>query len=97
MESLVLGDESKKTRKFSHRNRIDTMACILESCNESSKRRRLIYACNLDSAQFDLFKDCLVEAGLLASSLEEGLETFKATEKGKEFLVDYRRIRSLSK
>ena len=72
------------------------MACILENSNESSRKTRLIYRCNLSLAQFNLYKDCLVEAGLLkVSTREDGAEIFETTEKGKEFLRDYKRIKSV--
>jgi len=72
------------------------MACILESSNESSRKTRLIYRCNLSLAQFNLYKDYLVEAGLLkVSTREDGAEIFETTEKGKEFLRDYKRIKSV--
>ena len=72
------------------------MACILENSNESSRKTRIIYRCNLSLAQFNLYKDCLVEAGLLkVSTREDGAEIFETTEKGKEFLRDYKRIKSV--
>jgi len=72
------------------------MACILENSNDSSRKTRLIYRCNLSLAQFNLYKDCLVEAGLLkVSKREDGVEIFETTEKGKEFLRDYKKIKSI--
>ena len=87
--------ESKRRPRFSHRSRFETMACILKNSNGASRKTRLIYTCNLNSAQFDLYKDFLVEAGLLVSTSEKGGEIFETTEKGREFLTDYYRIRSL--
>jgi len=72
------------------------MACILENSNESSRKTRLIYRCNLSLSQFNLYKDCLVETGLLkVSRREDGVEIFETTEKGKEFLRDYRKIKNI--
>ena len=95
IEVYVLKSGSKKKRRFSHRTKIDTMACILRDSNESSRKTKLISTCNLNSAQFDLFKNYLVEAGLLVSTSEDGAEILETTEKGKEFLTDYHKIRSL--
>lgn len=73
---------------------MDIMACILKNCNESARKTRLLYGCNLSFLQFDLYKECLVEAGLLkVSTREDGVEIFKTTEKGKEFLGDCDQIK----
>ena len=88
--------KSKGMSRFRQRSRIDIMACILENSNEGSRKTRLIYRCNLSLAQFNLYKDCLIEVGLLeASRLEDGTEVYETTEKGKKFLEDYRRIKGI--
>lgn len=80
---------------FSRRSRMDIMACILENSNESSRKTRLIYRCNLSLLQFNLYKNCLAEIGLLkASKREDGVEIFETTEKGKEFLKAYGKIKT---
>ena len=89
--------EGKKKPKFPRRNRIDTMACILKNSNDRSTRTRLIHTCDLSSAEFDRFRESLVRASLLVSIVDDEGETCGTTEKGKEFLADYRGIRSLSK
>lgn len=72
------------------------MACILENSNDKSRKTRLIYRCNLSLSQFNVYKDCLVETGLLeVSRREDGVEIFGTTEKGKEFLSDYGKIKSV--
>jgi len=89
---VLLKTETKP--RFLHRSRLDIMECILE--NSSEGKTSLIYRCNVSLSQFDLFKDCLVEAGLLkVSKLENGVETFETTEKGNEFLSDYKHIKSI--
>lgn len=71
------------------------MARILESSNENIGRASLLYCCNLSSSQFDLYKEFLVETGLLNVSREHGVENFRATEKGNNFLRDYAKIKGL--
>jgi len=72
------------------------MACILENSNETSRKTRLIYRCNLSLSQFNLYKDCLVDAGLLrVSTRQDGVEIFETTKKGKAFLEDYERIKKI--
>jgi len=81
---------------FEHRSRMDIIACILENSNDRSRKTRIIYGCNLSLSQFNIYKDYMVETGLLETSrLEEGGEIFETTEKGKEFLKDYEKIKSL--
>jgi len=70
------------------------MVCILENSNGCSMKTRLIYRCNLNLPYFDLYKNFLVETGLLnVSRREDGAEIFETTEKGKEFLMDYAQIK----
>ncbi len=72
------------------------MACILENSNETSRKTRLIYRCNLSLSQFNLYRECLVEAGLLkVSKREDGVEIFETTKKGKNFLEDYKKIKKI--
>ena len=72
------------------------MACILENSIGGSRKTRLIYRCNLSVTQFALYKDCLVEVGLLRSRrLKKGVEMYKTTKKGKEFLMDCEKIKRI--
>ena len=88
--------KSKKPRRFHQRSRIDIIACILENSNEGSRKTRLIYRCNLSHAQFILYRDCLIETGLLKlSTLEDGTEIYETTSKGREFLRDYRNLKNV--
>ena len=83
-----------KTKRFHQRSWIDIIACILEDYNESSGRRG-VYRCNLSLSQLNLYEDYLVEAGFLkVSRRENGVKVFETTQKGKEFLRDYRKIRA---
>lgn len=75
------------------RSRIDIMACILENSNESRKKS-LMKRCDLSLSQFNMYEECLVKAGLLrVSRRERGVEILDTTEKGREFLVDYQKIK----
>jgi len=72
------------------------MACILENSSETSRKTRLIYRCNLSLPQFNLYRDYLFKVGLLKVSRREGgVEIFETTEKGKEFLIDYEKIKRI--
>lgn len=87
---------NKHENRFQQRSRIDIVACILECSINGARKTRLVYKCNLNFSQFNLYKDCLIKVGLL-SNLKQGnnAEIFKTTDKGKEFLEDYRRIKSI--
>ncbi|MEM2443614.1 MAG: winged helix-turn-helix domain-containing protein [Candidatus Bathyarchaeia archaeon] len=81
---------------FQQRSRIDIIACILENSNRGARKTKLIYKCNLSFSQFNLYKNCLVKAGLInVLTQNDGIEIFETTEKGKEFLKDYRRIKDV--
>jgi len=81
---------------FSQRSRLDIMACILKNSNESSRKTRLIYGCNLNLRMFNLYRIILVRGGFLeVSRREDGVEIFDTTVKGKEFITDYRNIERL--
>ncbi|MEM1582450.1 MAG: winged helix-turn-helix domain-containing protein [Candidatus Bathyarchaeia archaeon] len=82
--------------RFQQRSRIDIIACILENSNDGARKTRLIYKCNLSFSQFNHYKDCLVDSGLLrVSNNEDGTEVFEVTERGREFLRDYKKIKSV--
>jgi len=83
-------------RRFLQRSRIDIVACILGHSNDSSRKTRLIYRCNLSLSQFNIYAECLVEGGLLDRYTgRNGVEIYKITEKGKNFLKDYRRLKKV--
>jgi len=90
-----------KTRSkigFSQRSRLDIMACILKNSNESSRKTRLIYGCNLNLRVFNLYRKYLVSGGFLkVSRREDGVEIFDTTVKGKEFITDYKNIERILK
>ncbi|MEM2938699.1 MAG: winged helix-turn-helix domain-containing protein [Candidatus Bathyarchaeia archaeon] len=82
--------------RFQQRSRIDIIACILENSNEGARKTKLIYKCNLSFSQFNHYKDCLVESGLLRIlNSDDGTEIFQITERGREFLRDFKRIKNV--
>ena len=69
------------------------MACILSHSNKGSRKTRLIYKCNLSLSQFKLYSECLIKGNLLKKySIENKIEIYETTEKGKNFLEDYDKI-----
>lgn len=87
---------NKDKSHFQQRSRTDIIAYILKSSNGGARKTKLIYKCNLSFSQFTLYKNCLVKAGLLRVSIQDdGTEIFETTEKGREFLRDYKKIKSV--
>ncbi|MBS7634659.1 hypothetical protein KEJ34_04070 [Candidatus Bathyarchaeota archaeon] len=82
--------------RFKQRSRIDIIACILDNSNGGSRKTRLIYKCNLSFSQFNHYKNYLIDNDLLkVSNNNDGTEIFDVTEKGREFLRDYKKIKSV--
>lgn len=95
---IELGEVPLKIEKFrllSQRSRFDIMACILESCKARAGEIRLMHTCKLGLSQFNLYRDFLVETGLLTASGQKSINAFQATEKGIEFLKDYEKIKKI--
>lgn len=89
-----MNSESKP--RFHQRSRVDIIVCILENSNNGSRKTRLIYECNLSVSQFNRYRDRLVEAGLLKTLRgEDGKKLLETTDKGREFLIDYGRIKDI--
>ena len=87
---------AKDKRRFLQRSRVDIIACILTNSNETSRKTRLIYKCNLSLSQFNMYAECLIEGGLLKRySSGNGAEVYETTAKGRTFLKDYGRIRKV--
>lgn len=87
---------AKRSRHFIQRSRIEIMVCLLEKSYDGSRKTRLIYGCNLSLSQFNKYADYLIEGKLLTKKKNENnSEIYKITEKGKEFLRDYEKIRKI--
>ena len=87
---------AKDKRRFLQRSRVDIIACILSNSNDTSRKTRLIYRCNLSLSQFNMYADCLIEGGLLDKhTAESGAVIYETTARGKSFLKDYSRIREV--
>jgi len=80
------------------RSRIEIMVCILGDSGRDSGMARLAQTCDLTFPQFNLYKDFLIESGLLkVSTTEDGVEIMERTVKGEEFLREYREIEGLQR
>jgi len=80
------------------RSDIDIMANILSEANESTKKTRIMYRCNLSHSQLQIYLQVLRDMGLLAShSKKEGakMNYFRTTSRGFKFLDAYRALKNL--
>lgn len=92
----VLFLTAREKRRFLQRSRVDIIACILRNSNDTSRKTRLIYKCNLSLSQFNMYADCLIEGGLLERyATEGGAEIYETSARGKSFLKDYGRIKKV--
>ena len=86
----------REKRRFLQRSRVDIIACILRNSNDTSRKTRLIYKCNLSLSQFNMYADCLIEGGLLQRyATEGGAKIYETSARGKSFLKDYGRIKKV--
>lgn len=80
------------------RTRIEIMVCILGNSDPNSGTARLLQICELTSPHFNLYKNFLIQSGLLGvSTTEDGVEVLETTVKGEEFLKEYREIEGLKR
>lgn len=72
------------------RCRLNIIADILE-VSENCKKTQLMYRSNMSVKQLKKYLPLLFENGLLKKN---GDERYQTTEKGKQYLVNYRRLMS---
>lgn len=76
------------------RERLNVIKDILEAIRESRqiKPTRLLYASNLSPQMFKEYIDELLGKKFIKLEVEKGKKTFSLTNKGNEFLQEYRVI-----
>jgi len=80
----------------SKRSRMDVITSILEKSNRRASETRLLHMCDLSPSQLNPYRKFLVQTGLLeVSGQEQGIDIFETTDKGREFLRDYARVKAL--
>ena len=87
---------STRRRRFIQRSRLDIIACILSNAENGSRKTRLIYQCNLSVSQFNKYATSLLDGALLETQVSGNrIVTYYTTLKGKDFLKDYQKIRTV--
>jgi predicted transcriptional regulator len=82
---------SSKGRYKERRGRIEITADILSVAREEAKKTQIVYNANLNFKRVDAYLHYLVDKGLI----ENTGGVYKTTEKGKEFLHDYKKMKKL--
>jgi predicted transcriptional regulator len=86
----AIGNSSKASFK-ERRGRMDIIADILSVAREEAKKTQIVYTANLNFKRVDAYLHYLVGKRLI----ENTGEVYKTTEKGKEFLHDYKKMKEL--
>jgi predicted transcriptional regulator len=81
--------EGSKERFKERRGRVEIIADILSAAMEEAKKTEIVYKANLNHKRAGKYIPCLEKRGLM----EGNGWGFKTTEKGKEFLRNYQRIK----
>jgi len=79
------------------RDKLFIMAEILDIAKEGSLKTQIMYRANLSFTQLNDYLNFMLRISLLEKILENDRETYKATEKGVDFLQRYREITELLK
>lgn len=85
----------------SHRGRLDIIADILNTSLGGVKKTYLMYRCNLSFKQLKYYLDFMLRKGLLRFGAvrddKTNLGLLEITDKGKEFLRNYKGLKALMK
>jgi predicted transcriptional regulator len=85
---------------FEHRrgrDRLFIVAEILEIAMDGSLKTQIMYRANLSFTQLNDYLNFMLRISLLEITLENDKDTYRATDKGVDFLQRYREITELLK
>jgi predicted transcriptional regulator len=78
------------------RGRVEIMMNILDKASSGVNKTKIVYGANLNFNMAKRYLPLLIERGLIAQVNGDNCVLFKITERGKEILRDYKRIRELT-
>jgi len=81
--------ESRKERFNERRGRLEIIADILLVAREGAKKTQIVYKANLNFKRVEKYLPYLGEKGFIENTSGE----YRTTEKGKEFLRDYKKMK----
>ena len=79
------------------RDKLFIIAEILEIAKEGSLKTQIMYRANLSFTQLNDYLNFMLRISLLEKILQNDRETYRATDKGVDFLQRYREITELLK
>ena len=77
------------------RGRIEIMMDILDEVSSSVNKTKIVYGANLNFKMAERYLPILIDRGLLVKTNGDNGVVYKITERGRELLGDYRRVREL--
>jgi predicted transcriptional regulator len=83
--------EMSKTvcKNENNRGKIQIMADIVDLCKAGIRKTHIMYKGNLSYEQINRYLYELLEKELITQNLDDGVLTYRATEKGRSFLQYY--------
>ena len=72
-----------------NRGKIQIMADIVDLCKVGIRKTHIMYKGNLSYEQINRYLYELLEKELIIQNLDDGVLTYRATEKGRAFLQSY--------
>lgn len=78
-----------------NRGKIQIMADIVDLCKAGIRKTHLMYKGNLSYEQINRYLYELLEKELIIQNLDDGILTYRATEKGRSFLQYYNMMLSI--
>ena len=89
MNSILIDSTSKR------RDKLSIIAEVVEISKTGALKTQIMYKANLSFAQLGEYLKLLEKINLLQKRMEDGKETYAATEKGFTFLQKHREIMTL--
>lgn len=75
------------------RDRMQILAELIAAAEGTTPKTRLMYRSNLDTRALKKYLQYLLERGFLTTAMTDGKRSgYRPTEKGRQFLEDYRRV-----
>ncbi len=78
------------------RGRVEIMMDILDKASSGANKTKIVYGANLNFNMTKRYLPLLIERGLIVQVNGDNGALYKITERGREILRDYKRIRELA-
>jgi predicted transcriptional regulator len=94
---IIYNNELSKTvcKNENNRGKIQIMADIVDLCKAGIRKTHIMYKGNLSYEQINRYLYELLEKELITQNLDDGVLTYRATEKGRSFLQYYNMMLSI--